>query len=741
MKVNSSNNTNTGQAQLSEQEIMLNGLKSLSQDEKVDFYKAMKGSPIDAPYLKSIADKIPSDALQLFNKYRVRSPEMQLKEQPSPFTPEESTALKGIIAKPTQDLSGSDLVQLVKGGYKAAGSPGEGAIKAIEESYGNYVTGPWRAGQKEFFKGFTGNPLTLNPMKGLGAAIEQFGEDSRSAPTNEEFSLKMGTTKQKNIDLKNPYFEDLAQRFYGKKMPDEFYKTSSSALLTTGLNLVNDPLAIASVGTWLKLAKKGGGVGLRAADELANIAGLETQGIKNFAEGVGKYVGNKKELVSEFLFPKPAANWEELQAIKEARGYENINDLSKYNRNSLLTLVKKARNEGLASQPAMMKYDAGVKEVNDDLFNTIASKSGGDILSPADMGQKIKTDFFAKRKELLDQMDVTYSTVVNQLPPGTRLIDVAPEAQSQLAKSLAEIKTPFKRDLAVFAPNSDEVRQAKKMIGLIDHLEKSQGDLSHLVDQMRSVGDKAFTDYNVLQKIPSEIKAKKEIYFALRNSIIDATKNTLGKDVADQLVANNKLMSDYFSASDGIGSIIQDSKVGTEQIYNSLFKSGDTKKLQDLKKVVSPETMNAGTATLLDSYIAPSTEEKVSFENFYKKLDLQKDKLRVLLTPEELANFVDISRYGASYNMPVISTSKTSSGIALKNIPINMAGALVDDQIIKAFEEAINKRAFAKQPSVLSPGELNQKRIPWLIFKGGEQLNIQEQRDKDNALIRRLQNQ
>lgn len=625
------------------------------------------------------------------------------------------------LPKSAQELSLDDLRQLkakVVADKKMAKTPDELKVEEIqslrkvlrqgqEKGFGQEVL-EVAAEVGEFVDRFTGAPTRAaigslqdditRPDKAVGAFITQFGDDPRKAPTGKEIAAKTGLSTDEYIEI------PLLSRLVGDVSP--------AGVAGFAIDVVADPLSLLPSGAISKGAKtvtRMTGKTIKGAGRYA-IKGTVAAAKKAVPETV-EQIARATKYISEKFKPAIAADAGEFLRIAKKNNIEltdEVIDLIDFDKTSTVNRMLRKQAEGTIGEKLMK----GAKNAALDVSNAIENFKNkfsidGQAISEISAGDIIKLGMIEAKDQLFKEIDITYDTLgkmLNKIAPGrarASLMDVDPKLMGYLKNKL----DPIRRQAQNIAKYGGKRRKAEanEILDFIKNLDEIEGDLTGLVLQLREVGENAFGKIIVGQPTVNT-KLSKDLYFALSDTLIETTKRGMGKEAAEGLIKNNRIMHDFFSDENIINKALR-SDPAPEKLYKSLVLNGDSKTISALKEVLTPEKFNQLKNAFIDSISPKNMDDIVSFKTIFNTIKRNKKNVfQSLFEVNEQADLLDILRLGERLNLPFMSLSGTGGSNTFMSVVKQMPDEIINDKILESLKATARGTAKESTDELVTAG-------------------------------------
>lgn len=444
-------------------------------------------------------------------------------------------------------------------------------------------------------------------------------------------------------------------------------------------------------------------------DSGANILSKETGQIPIENPNVFKEAASSaKNRLKSFWNPDIDPSFEELANIAKKNGIDP-NDLPesiKFGPDS--SASRSARNlaEGRFGEETLKRFNKTLDKVRDAYDNKIVSYTKGVPVDEVTAGKILRDSYDEGVSKFFDQMDITHNYLVDQVP-GLKITD---EAIGELNSALNGIEK-FAKGRMARGVTSTQKGQGQQLINAVESIRAGNGSYKQTVEALRDIGEAAFQSKNTMADVPVDVQKMRKIYNDLNNALVNSVKSQLGDDIASSLVENNKLMSEFFGDKSLISGIMGDKSIAPEKAFRSLVLSGDTQKLNALKKVISPEKFDYLKGALLENITKRDPEGNFTFKQLHNAMRSKKSALSTIFTPEELADHAGLVRLGDRFGSPVLSSSGTGASISFQDLYQVPANLSVDAIALSNANRAA-KSALEKSPQKTLPKTNFNKEVP-----------------------------
>lgn len=536
----------------------------------------------------------------------------------------------------------------------------------------------------------------------ISAAFHQFGDDPSLAPTGKDIVKKAGITDDTTkLSDKLPFlYSDKEGTSYKEDSPFKLRKggildPTAAGAAGLGVDIASDPLNFIPLGAAAKAAGKvgleAGGMAakglLKGSGKVVDIAtgtGAGTRAVE-LGENVARGARDAgKGLLKQYFNPKLADDFSEMADIAKRNGIDpsKLPEAVEFGEDSLITRKARTQTEGVTGEARLKKHRESFNEVSNAMDNRISQIAGGGATDSVNAGKAIREGYAKAADDMFKQNDITYSTI-QKMAPGIQLTE---EATGGLNSKLLGIERKAKGIIERGVGGDVSEAQAKDLLKKVTAIRNGNGSIKQVVEQMQDIGKQAFPKkgVNTLAAIPPDRKALQELYGVMSDAVVDSTRSQLGDHLANSLVSNNERMADFFKRQAPIVDAIGSKDIADEKLFDQLVMRGDTNKLNSLKSVLPPEKIQQLKGAFLENLVRTNKNDEVLFGSLRNKMQSRQFRtgIQTLFDPNELREVSDLIRLGERYGDPFMSSSRTSQGIALRDIPKSLSTAVINDQML-----------------------------------------------------------
>lgn len=601
-----------------------------------------------------------------------------------------------------------------------------GAIASAADAVDSYTGAPARAAIGALQDGK--NPIT--------AGMDAFGADPKTVPTGKQIAAKAGLNTEESIAL--PTVKALRKALTFQLKPEEMNndpelgtKVSPAGMAGVGIELLADPTNLIPGAAALKGTKVGAKAlakGANAAGDVAKAAGQTVKALPGAqtAGTAGKMavdgVSNTASALKKMFTPTQAPDYKELLDVARKNNIDPklLPESVEFGEASFISRAARNRAEGVLGETHLKKFEEGLDAVREATERKVHQISGGSAPSSVEAGELIRKGYDDGVSKLFDNVGMTHNKIVESIPG----LKMSPEAISKIDSKLNGIEK-WAKGRAERGFTAAQREQAKQVIAAVNAVRSSKvpektltkvtrggkkgsewvtEDLysyKRLVETLREIGDVAFKSQNVLADIPPDVSKFRDLYHAINEGLIDTVRHSAGAPVADELVASNKLITDFLGDKSTIAGVVGNRNMSPERVFTALVEHGDTAKIKALKRILPPETFKRLKGAFLASQIKRSADGGFTFKSLHNNLRNKKTVMAEILDGNEIAEFADLIRLGDRFGNPVLSTSGTGGSSLFRNITEGIRSGLESDTVIGTLKESARKRALNPPAKVL----------------------------------------
>lgn len=596
-------------------------------------------------------------------------------------------------------LEGSSIFsKLGRGAGNALMSLAQGAGEAAE-FIDRFDNAPVRQAMMAGIKGAKKDGFDLSDVaQAPGTYARTFGD--AGAPTGKEVLEAAGMERTALSEKLPGLFSETGDEWLKFKKGGALDITDTGAA-GLGLEIATSPSTYMGVGA-LKYGLKGlGSLGKAGAKTAANI-GAKTVGIASpaaegvlraGAEGAKSVVESLAQAVKPSIRPQFVKDVE--LATKNGIDPALLSASHKYGDQSFIANAKKAQAMGPGGEQMIKQQESGIQAVRDAMDRDIARIGGGAApLDRTSAGEMLREAYDKRVDNFFDSMDVTYQSIT-KAAPGLTLNDVG---ISKLSSKLSGLEKKAKGMLSRGATKSER-EQGRQILRAVEAVRNQSGSYKQLVDGMQYIGKYAWgKTATALGDVPLDKKALRDLYGTMSEIAVDTVRTKVEPGLADQLVANNGAMSNFFRKNEKIIDVLGDPGLSGEQIFSRMIASGDSQKLRALKEIVDdPKAIAQIKASYLDDLKTLNRDGEFTFDS-YQRLFNNDDRVRRVTTElfekGELDNFKSLLKLGQDFGTP-LNPSGTARAVEFGNLRKAVFDGAVNSGMVNYMEGVAEKGARA----------------------------------------------
>lgn len=609
--------------------------------------------------------------------------------------------LKGVPAPspsaPTPTLDRSQKVQLLKqagpGFLESVGNSakflGEGALKTVAtvgEAIDRFTGAPVRKtiGELQEGKSFLDSAV---------AGLRQVGAPTSQAPTGKDIAAKAGFSTVPANEAPNQ--REFISPFTG--MPIKSSNISPAGAAGLAVDVLADPTNIIGIGTAAKLATKG-------AKGTAKLAVKSTKpffpGAAAVGEGIIESAENTAKAIGKAVKPRIAGNFERQTALARKHGIDEalLPDAIKYGPNSMISKSERVKAQGPLGEQMLANHQKGLNQVRDAVDNHV-SETIGRGKAPLDevaTGEFIRDRYNSAVDNFFDGIEESYDEVARQFPG----IQVSEKGIDQIDKVISSVTAKAKKASETGATPGIRAQgkfALQNINALMERFGQSGGSYQEMLSAMREIGDAAFKRVRPINAtdIPPNIQWNRDLYFGIREALLDTAKEAGGSRFVGRIKANNERMTNFFRENEKLVGTLLDEGKGGEKVFQQIVTSGDTTKIRALKSILPPEDLAQLKVSYLDSLKKTDKDGGFSFALLHNRLRNEAKTKRVvneLFEPGELDEYLELVQLGDDFGPPILNPSGTQQSQAFTNLPGTVKATTLNDAVLKILRENAEKK-------------------------------------------------
>lgn len=399
---------------------------------------------------------------------------------------------------------------------------------------------------------------------------------------------------------------------------------------------------------------------------------------------------NAKNRIKSFWNPEVDPKYSEFLDIAKKNNIDPnlLPEAVKFGPDSSASRAARSFAEGRFGEESLKRFNKGLDQVREAYNGKINNYSKGVPVDEITAGKILRDSYDEGVSKFFDQMDITHNQLMD-LAPG---LQITPEAQDKISQSLNGIEKFAKGRLERGVTNTQK-QQGQQLLNAVEAIRAGNGSYKQTVEALRDIGEAAYQTKNSMSDIPVDVEKMRKIYNDLNEGLVSSVRSQLGDDIANSLVKNNEMMSDFFGDRSLVSKVLGDKSVSPENAFKSLLLSGDSQKIEALKKVITPERWNYLKGAVLENISKRDPEGNFTFKQLYNSMRNKRSALSSIFDPQELSENAGLVRLGDRFGSPYLSSSGTGASFSFQDAwktPLNLS---VDSLALKNANKALKKEA------------------------------------------------
>lgn len=418
-----------------------------------------------------------------------------------------------------------------------------------------------------------------------------------------------------------------------------------------------------------------------------------------------------KNRLQSYFDPQIDPKFEEFKSIAEKNGINPnlLPESVKFGPDSSASRAARNLAEGKFGEETLKRFNEGLGQVREAYDRKILNYSKGLPVDEISAGKILRDSYDEGVTKFFDQMDFTHNSILDMAPG----LEITPSAMEKIESSLNGVEK-FAKGRLQRGVTDTQRKQGQQLLNAVEAIRSGNGSYKQTVEALRDIGEAAFQSKNSLADVPVDVQKMRKIYNDLNSGLIDTVRSNLGDDIANQLVANNKAMSEFFGDQSLVSRVMGDKAISPEQAFRSLILNGDSQKLQALRKIIPPEKWEYLKGATLENLARRDPEGDFTFKQLFSSMRGKKNSLASIFTPEELADNIGVVRLGDRFGSPVLSSSGTGASNSFNDIIKAASNATVDSLAIRNANKAAqnlnsNKKSFVSKVSNFNSKQPSEK--------------------------------
>jgi hypothetical protein len=536
----------------------------------------------------------------------------------------------------------------------------------------------------------------------VSAFVGQFGDEPEKAPAGKDIARRLGVVDTSLSEVVPGLYSETGEGLELQR--GGFLDPTASGVAGLGLDLGTDWTNLVPGALALKGAAKGatglvGKVarpGARAAAKTTDVLTGTRAGEKSL-ELAGNLSARARSGIDTILNPKQSPEF--AKSVEIARRNEidpaSLSSAIEFGRNSTISRMERGLREGATGEKLFDDYRKGYGEISDAVGRRVERVGSGPAVNEIQAGEIVQQGLKRAQDELFDGADITYKKV-QKFAPGLR---VNREELAKLESKIGGIERAAKGFMRR-GMTGQQRAQGKALLESVDALKATKGGFKQSVEALQMLGRAAFKDKPVIGQVPPDVEKLRDMYFSLSEALIGTVRRDVNPEFADELVANNKAMSEFFQDRKRLMGAFDSSKAG-EQVFERFVLNGDSKSIGVLKARLSPDELAKLKGAFLQSLIRTNEEGLVNFNQFANALRGKKNQVTALFDPQEIQELSEVVKLGQDYGPAVLSSSGTGASSGFREFGKALMRGFADEETLDLMKARARGRGAAKK----SPSE------------------------------------
>lgn len=372
---------------------------------------------------------------------------------------------------------------------------------------------------------------------------------------------------------------------------------------------------------------------------------------------------------------KRAGDADELFKIADSIGIDKeiLPEAVEYGENSMISRTARTIAEGPLGEEKLVKFQQAHNQISNALDDRISRISPtGSTMTRDEAGQFIVDSVNEATKDFFNNLDETFSNMVKGAPG----LKISPESQKKISSRLLGLERVAKGEMK--RGIGSQKQEGKSLFEAVQAVRSGNGSFKQTVEAMQRIGREAFKKGSSQNRLPVDQKNLQKLYFDIQDEVIKNVREVYGDDAAENLVKNNKMITDFIGES-GILTSSLSKDMAPEKVFKALVENGDTRKAEALMAIMPPGKVQSLKASFLDTMIKRNADGDVLFDSTIKNLDRKKELVSKLFTSDEMQPIADVLRLGKRMGRPVMSSSGTGASNAINDFVNRAKGAVFNE--------------------------------------------------------------
>lgn len=520
----------------------------------------------------------------------------------------------------------------------------------------------------------------------ISAFLDQFAEDPEAAPTGREHAQALGVPETSLSDKFPDLYSPTGEEWLKLKKGGWADPTASGAV-GLGLDFAEDWTNIIPGAMALKAAGKGAGkvasgIARKAAPLAAKATDLATgtEAASKAVRATGKAATKAKDAFDWAFNPVQSPEFARSTAVAIQNGIDPklLGPSIEFGKGSVISRAERVLAEGPTGQKLLEKHMEGLRQIQDATGRKFEAISGGPILSEAEAGTFIRDQYWSNAEQFFREIDLTHDKI-QKYAPGLMVHRVD---RGRIESALKGVEK-YAKGRVQRGITDTQRGQGTQLLRAVQAIRNGNGSYKQTVEALRNIGDVAFGKMkNSLADVPPDIENLRDLYFKLDNALIETVRKDVNPEFAEELIRNNKAMSEFFKNRSVVADAIGSKSLSDEGLFRNLILNGDSKKIGALRKLLSESALQRLKGTFISSLVKRNADGGFNFDSLYSALQNKKNVVQALFTPQEISEITDLIKLGRDHGLGIMSTSGTGASNAFRDMLNSVPRAIMDEEIL-----------------------------------------------------------
>lgn len=541
--------------------------------------------------------------------------------------------------------------------------------------------------------------------QGLGGAVskfgEQFGADPSLAPTGKEIAEVAGLSTEPLIQTSRPIpVEGPQGRIIttpqGQPLMQEAALPSPAGAAGLAIDVLADYSNFIPVGAVIGGVAKGtkGAVKSVLKGSLAAADMATGKNVTEAAQQTSRILDNAAQAVKRRFKPEVAEDFTRFSEIAKKNGIDPsiLPETVEFGPQSTVTLKAKTIAEGPGGEAIQKRFQKAEQAISEALDTKLKTIAGGEKLSRVEAGEMLINAYNDGIKKFFDQDFITHDRIMKNAPG----LNLTQDSLGKVNKRLNEMSRYAKGRLQ--RGFGDQPGQAAQILKDVETLRRSfdkQGNLSYkrATEALRNIGEEAFKKVPAgAEKLPIDRSKLRELYFDLRDAMIDTVDFNQGAEIGQELRKANELISDFLDEKSVVNKIFE-GDLAPEKVVSRLVDSGDSKKVEALRAILPAEDFNKFKGVLVNESLIKNADGDILFPSSIKKLSSRESLLSKALDPQEAQDLTELLELGNRTGSFRFNMSNTDRARRFSDFFNELGASIVDESTLEQVKNAARKRS------------------------------------------------